>query len=81
MDPGTYSDVAFDVASIFLKGIEGGNTTKQKMNDYLKTVNFTGVANTYKFTDKGELDPSLFIVWAFKVKDGNIVPDQAAPKG
>jgi branched-chain amino acid transport system substrate-binding protein len=63
---GTYSDVAFDAANIFLQGIDAGNTTTEKLNTYLSTVNYKGIANTYKFTDKGELDPSLLKVWAFK---------------
>jgi branched-chain amino acid transport system substrate-binding protein len=56
---GTYSDVAFDAANIFLQGIDAGNNTTEKLNTYLSTVNYKGIANTYKFTDKGELDPSL----------------------
>jgi len=81
MDPGTYSDVAFDATNIFLEGIKAGNTTKAKMLEYIKGVNYTGVANTYKFTENGELDSSLLIVWAFKVDEsGNVVPDQEAPK-
>ena len=63
---GTYSDVAFDAANIFLQGIDAGNTTPEKLNTYLSTVNYKGIANTYKFTDKGELDPTLIKVWAFK---------------
>jgi branched-chain amino acid transport system substrate-binding protein len=78
-DAGTYSDVAFDIANLFLQGIEKGNTTNEKMLAYVNGVQYQGIANTYKFTDKGELDPSLFIVWTFKFKDGKQVPDQAAP--
>jgi branched-chain amino acid transport system substrate-binding protein len=63
---GTYSDVAFDAANIFLGGIDAGNTTAEKLNTYLSTVNYKGIANTYKFTAEGELDPSLLKVWAFK---------------
>jgi len=78
---GTYSDVAYDAANIFLKGIDAGNTTPDKMNTYLSTVNYTGVANTYKFTDKGELDPTFIKVWAFKFgTDGKATPDQEIPK-
>jgi branched-chain amino acid transport system substrate-binding protein len=80
VDAGTYSDVAFDAANMFLQGIGKGNTTTTKMNDFLKTINYTGVANTYKFTDTGELDSSLIKVWAFKVTNGAVVPDRAAPK-
>ena len=63
---GTYSDVAFDAANVLLQGIDAGNTTPEKLNTYLSTVNYKGIANTYKFTDKGELDPTLIKVWAFK---------------
>lgn len=76
-DAGTYSDVAFDAANIFLQGIDAGNTTPQKLNDYLSTVNYKGIANTYKFTSTGELDPSLIKVWAFKFDaTGNPAKDQ-----
>jgi branched-chain amino acid transport system substrate-binding protein len=78
---GTYSDVAYDAANMFLKGIDAGNTTPEKMNTYLSTVNYTGVANTYKFTSTGELDPQFIKVWAFKFgADGTASPDQEAPK-
>jgi branched-chain amino acid transport system substrate-binding protein len=81
-DAGTYSDVAFDAANIFLKGIDGGNTTPEKMNTYLSTVKYDGIANTYKFTSNGELDSTYIKVWAFKF-DANGIPvtDQVAPKG
>ena len=81
VDAGTYSDVAFDAANIFLKGIDGGNTTPAKMLDYVNGVTYQGVANTYKFTSTGELDPTYIKVWAFKFgPDGTTSPDQEAPK-
>ncbi|MBT8227399.1 MAG: branched-chain amino acid ABC transporter substrate-binding protein [Dactylosporangium sp.] len=79
IDPGTYSDVAYDAAGIFLKGIDEGNTTPEKMNEFLGEVTFEGIANTYSFTETGELDPSKLIVWTFKVSSGDIVPDVKAP--
>ena len=72
-DAGTYSDVAFDAANIFLGGLDAGDTTTAKMNTYLSTVDYKGIANEYKFTAVGELDPSLIKVWAFKV-DATGVP-------
>ncbi|MER7005764.1 branched-chain amino acid ABC transporter substrate-binding protein [Dactylosporangium sp. NPDC000555] len=80
VDAGTYSDVAYDAANIFLQGIDAGNTTAEKLITYLSTVNYKGIANTYKFTDKGELDPAQIIVWAFKVTNGEVVPDVETPK-
>lgn len=80
-DAGTYSDVAFDAANIYLAGIDAGNTTAEKMNAYLTTVDYKGIANEYKFTPTGELDPSLIKVWAFKFDaTGNPLADQEAPK-
>jgi branched-chain amino acid transport system substrate-binding protein len=80
VDAGTYSDVAYDAANIFLGGIDAGNTTPEKMNTYLSTVNYKGIANTYKFTPTGELDPSFIKVWAFKFDaSGNTIADQEAP--
>ncbi|WP_306216222.1 branched-chain amino acid ABC transporter substrate-binding protein [Actinoplanes sp. RD1] len=77
VDAGTYSDVAFDAANIYLQGIDAGNTTAEKMNTFLSTVNYQGIANTYKFTETGELDPSLIKVWTFKFDaTGNQVADQ-----
>jgi branched-chain amino acid transport system substrate-binding protein len=80
-DAGTYSDVAFDAANIFLAGIKAGNTTVKALNTYVSGVDYKGVANEYKFTSTGELDPSLVIVWAFKFDaNGNQVEDQAVPQ-
>jgi branched-chain amino acid transport system substrate-binding protein len=81
VDAGTYSDVAYDAANMFLKGLDAGNTTPAKMNDFLKGLKYEGIANTYKFTDTGELDASYIKVWAFKfAADGSVAPDQEAPK-
>jgi branched-chain amino acid transport system substrate-binding protein len=78
-DAGTYSDVAFDAANIYLEAIGAGNSTPDKVNTYLSTVSYQGIANTYKFTSTGELDPTLIKVWAFKFTAGKVVPDQAIP--
>jgi len=46
------------------------------MNTYLSSINYQGIANTYKFTSTGELDPSLLKVWAFKFDtSGDAVAD------
>lgn len=79
-DAGTYSDVAYDAANMFLQGLDKGNTTPDKMNSFLSSINYQGVANTYKFTQTGELDPSLIKVWAFKFDaTGAVAPDQQVP--
>jgi branched-chain amino acid transport system substrate-binding protein len=79
-DPGTYSDTAFDAANILLSGIKAGKSTRSAMLDYVKAYSGEGVAAKYKFTETGELDPAEVKVWAFKVKGGQVVPDQEIPK-
>jgi len=80
VDAGTYSDVAFDAANMLLQGIDAGNTDVAKLNTYLSTVEYKGIANTYKFTSTGELDPSLIKVWAFKFDATGVeLPDQEVP--
>ncbi|GAA3946759.1 putative ABC transporter/extracellular ligand-binding receptor [Amorphoplanes auranticolor] len=80
VDAGTYSDVAYDAANMLLQGIDAGNNTPEKLNTYLKTVEYKGIANTYKFTDTGELDPNFIKVWTFKFDPtGNQIADQEVP--
>jgi branched-chain amino acid transport system substrate-binding protein len=80
VDAGTYSDVAFDAANMYLAGLDAGNNTPEKMNTYLSTVDYKGIANEYKFTPAGELDPSLIKVWTFKFDaSGNTIADQEVP--
>ncbi|HEX6968068.1 MAG TPA: branched-chain amino acid ABC transporter substrate-binding protein [Micromonosporaceae bacterium] len=76
VDPGTYSDTAYDAANILLAGIKDGAKTRAEMLEFVKNYNGEGVAATYKFTDKGELDPAQVKVWAYKVQNGQVVPDQ-----
>jgi branched-chain amino acid transport system substrate-binding protein len=77
---GAYSDVAYDAANMFLKGIAAGNTTVGALNTYIGAIDYKGVANEYKFTANGELDPTLIKIWEYKF-DANGVPQalQAAP--
>ncbi|WP_229400124.1 branched-chain amino acid ABC transporter substrate-binding protein [Micromonospora okii] len=80
VDPGTYSDTAYDAATILLAGIKAGKTTREGLLEFVKSYSGEGVAGNYKFVEGGELDPTQVKVWAFKVKGGKVVPDQEIPK-
>jgi branched-chain amino acid transport system substrate-binding protein len=72
-DPGTYSPEAFDVANIFLKGIDAGNTTRAKMLNFVAKDlgSYDGISKTIEFQANGNIKtPSLFV---FEVKGGKIV--------
>ena len=72
-DPGTYSPEAYDVANIFINGVEAGNTTREKMLNYVEKdfTSYDGVSKTIEFQDNGNIKtPQLFV---FEVKGGKIV--------
>jgi branched-chain amino acid transport system substrate-binding protein len=79
--PGTYSAEAFDAANILLKGIEAGNTTRAKLNDFVNKYEGQGITTKFKFQSNGELDANSVAVWAYVVKNGQIVADKEIPKG
>ena len=70
-DVGLYSLEGYDATKIYLECIGKGNTTREKIEACLDSGEFEGVANTYKWDDKGELTSTL-IVYAFTVKGGTI---------
>jgi len=72
-EPGTYSPEAFDVANIFLKGIDAGNTDRAKMLNFVNNLgSYVGVSKTIEFEANGNIKtPSLFV---FVVKDGKLTP-------
>jgi branched-chain amino acid transport system substrate-binding protein len=73
-EPGTYSPEAYDVANIFIKGIEAGNTDRAKLLNYIENSlgSYTGVSKTVEFESNGNIKtPSLFV---FEVKGGKITP-------
>ncbi|MFF4596283.1 branched-chain amino acid ABC transporter substrate-binding protein [Amycolatopsis sp. CA-161197] len=70
-DPGTYSPEAYDLATILLKGIDSGKTTRPALLDYVKTYDGQGITKHFKWNDKGELSSTT--VWTYKVDNGKIV--------
>ncbi len=73
-DPATYSAEAYDAANVFLDAIAAGKTEWADVTEFIKTYDKQGVTKKIKFDDKGE--PAEVSVWAYKVQDGKIVPDQ-----
>ncbi|HWD01636.1 MAG TPA: branched-chain amino acid ABC transporter substrate-binding protein [Amycolatopsis sp.] len=70
-DPGTYSPEAYDVATILLKGIDAGKTTRPALLDFVKNYDGQGLTKHFKWDDKGELAATT--VWTYKVENGKIV--------
>lgn len=73
--PGTYSAEAFDAAKVFLDGIAAGRTTRPEMLSWIKSYDRQGISKHIRFDPKGEVADRT--VWAYRVKNGAIVADQA----
>jgi branched-chain amino acid transport system substrate-binding protein len=79
-EPGTYSAEAFDAANVFLAGVKAGKGTREDMQTFIGTYDAKGITKQVKFDDKGEIEKSNIVVWAYLVKGGKIVEDQEIPQ-
>lgn len=69
--PGTYSLEAYDAATILLKGIDAGNTTRPKLLSFVASYDGQGLSKHFKWDPTGELSDKA--VYGYKVQDGKIV--------
>ncbi|TCO53018.1 branched-chain amino acid ABC transporter substrate-binding protein [Actinocrispum wychmicini] len=69
-DPAIYSTEGYDAATAFINAIKGGNTTGEKINEFLKTLSFEGVSKPIKFKDNGE--PETNSIFVYQVVGGKI---------
>nr|WP_229684265.1 branched-chain amino acid ABC transporter substrate-binding protein [Nocardia camponoti] len=64
--PGVYSVEGYDLATILLKGIDSGKTTRADLVEFVRNYDGTGVARQYKWGPTGEL--ANVQVWMYEVK-------------
>ncbi len=69
--PGTYSVEGYDSATILLKGIDTGITTRPALLSYVKNYNGDGLSKHFQWSSTGELSTST--IYAYEVKNGQIV--------
>lgn len=65
-DPAIYSAEAYDAASAFVAAVKAGNTTPEKINSFLSTIDQPGVSKRIKFNSAGE--PTATDVFVYEVK-------------
>ncbi|QQQ74862.1 branched-chain amino acid ABC transporter substrate-binding protein [Saccharothrix sp. 6-C] len=70
VDPAIYATEGYDAATAFIKAVEAGNTTGEKINDFLKSVSFDGVSKPIKFKANGE--PENNAIFIYQVVDGKV---------
>jgi branched-chain amino acid transport system substrate-binding protein len=69
--PGAYSVEGYDIATILLKGIDAGKTTRPELLDYVKTYSGDGLSKHFQWQSNGELTSAT--VYSYEVKNGKIV--------
>lgn len=69
-DPLIYATEGYDAATAILKAIEAGNTTGEKINEFLATVDFKGVSKQIKFGPNGDIAAN--VIHIYQVKDGSL---------
>jgi branched-chain amino acid transport system substrate-binding protein len=70
VDPAIYATEGYDAATAIIKAVQAGNTTGEKINEFLKTVNFDGVSKPIKFKSNGE--PEANSIFIYQVSGGKI---------
>jgi branched-chain amino acid transport system substrate-binding protein len=69
-DPGTYSPEGYDAATIFVDGVQAGNTTRETMLPFVSGVNFDGVSKHIQFESNGNISGGTVLM--YKVESGKI---------
>lgn len=69
-EPAVYTLETYDAVGFFLAGILAGNTTREKLNNFVSTTSYEGVGGTIKFDADGE--PAVKVMNEFIVKGGVI---------
>ncbi|MFE6864265.1 branched-chain amino acid ABC transporter substrate-binding protein [Nocardia sp. NPDC057668] len=64
--PGVYSVEAYDLTTIFLKGIDSGKVTRADLLEFVRTYSGTGLSKPFKWDATGELSNAA--IWVYQVK-------------
>jgi branched-chain amino acid transport system substrate-binding protein len=69
-DPAIYATEGYDAATAFIKAVQAGNTSGEKINEFLKTLSFEGLSKPIKFKANGE--PEANSIFIYQVVGGKI---------
>jgi branched-chain amino acid transport system substrate-binding protein len=70
-NPGTYSTEGYDAATILIKGIEKGDTTRSALRDYVNSLGtYQGIGKTITFQSDGNIGAGD--VFVYEVENGKI---------
>jgi len=71
-EPAIYSTEGYDSATAFIEAIKSGATDREKINEFLKTIDVEGASKQIKFKENGE--PEANDIFIYQVVDGKLKP-------
>jgi branched-chain amino acid transport system substrate-binding protein len=78
-EPGTYSTEGYDAANMLIAGIKAGNTTREKLRDYVNGVGtYKGIGKDIAFEANGNVKSGAVFVYAIKSAKITLVGDTAS---
>lgn len=70
--PGIYFSEGYDAATLFINALKAGNTTGEKINEYLASATLDGFSKKIKFKANGEVEATD--VYLYTSKSGKLAP-------
>lgn len=74
--PGAYAAEGYDAMKIFLDAIESGARTREEVEEFVDSYDAEGLTKHIAFDENGDVAVENVVIWAYKVVDGELVPDQ-----
>ena len=74
--PGAYAAEGFDAMNIFLDAFADGARTREEIEAFVDSYDEEGLTKQLAFDDNGDVAVENVVIWAYKVVDGALVPDQ-----
>lgn len=77
--PGAYAAEGYDAMTIFLDALADGAVSREEVESFVDGYTGTGLTKEYEFDEKGDVAEDKVVIWAYKVEDGGLVPEQEIP--
>ena len=74
--PGAYAAEGFDAMTIFLDAFADGARTREEVESFVDDYDSEGLTKQLAFDDNGDVSKDNVVIWAYKVVDGKLQPDQ-----
>jgi branched-chain amino acid transport system substrate-binding protein len=71
---GSYGAEGYDAMNVFIDVITGGASTREDVLAGVNAYDKDGASKHIKFDSKGDVDPSVVVIWSYKVEGDGLVP-------